>query len=164
METGFNGPVFFCAVVVIFCSPFRIVCGRKSCKRLCEDAFSCGPNGMKKGGNMKLATTRQRFICALLYSPLFVLTPLSAFGEDVQGRNWAGACTGCHGTEGRSSGAIPSIAGIEKQKFVRLMMAFRDGSQPATVMHQHARGLNDDQIEKLGDYFSSREPVGGNDK
>ena len=113
---------------------------------------------------MNLATTRQRVICALLYSSVFALTPFSAFGDDVQGRNWAGACTGCHGTEGRSEGAIPSIAGIEKQKFVDLMMAFRDGSQAATVMHQHARGLNDEQIEKLGDYFSSRESVGGNDK
>jgi cytochrome subunit of sulfide dehydrogenase len=118
----------------------------------------------EKGGNVKLATTRQRFLCALLYSSLFALTPFAAYGQDVQGRNWAGACTGCHGTEGRSKGAIPSIAGIDKQEFVRLMMAFRDGSQAATVMHQHARGLNDDQIEKLGDYFSSREPVGGNDK
>jgi len=113
---------------------------------------------------VKFATIWQRFIWVLLYSSLFLLTPFSAYGQDVQGRNWAGACTGCHGTEGRSNGAIPSIAGIEKQKFVRLMMAFRDGSKAATVMHQHARGLNDDQIDKLGDYFSSREPVGGNDK
>jgi len=117
-----------------------------------------------KGGDVKFATIWQRFIWVLLYSSLFLLTPFSAYGQDVQGRNWAGACTGCHGTEGRSNGAIPSIAGIEKQKFVRLMMAFRDGSKAATVMHQHARGLNDDQIDKLGDYFSSREPVGGNDK
>ena len=76
--------------------------------------------------------------------------------ENMQGRNWSGACTGCHGTEGRSVGAIPAIAGIDKAKFVELMTAFRDGTQPATVMHQHARGLSDEQIDALGDYFASR--------
>jgi len=78
--------------------------------------------------------------------------------ESVQGRNWSGACTGCHGTEGRSLGAIPAIAGIDKAKFVELMTAFREGTQPATVMHQHAKGLSDEQIDALGDYFASRKP------
>lgn len=87
------------------------------------------------------------------------LTATSAHAQDsMQGRNWSGACTGCHGTEGRSTGAIPAIAGIEKSKFVELMTAFRDGSQPATIMHQHAKGLSDEQIDALGDYFASRQP------
>jgi cytochrome c553 len=164
METGFNGPVFFlhvCNDILLTVSnrlwPEIIRAFLRRCVWLCAASHA-------KGGDVKLATIWQRFIWVLLYSSLFLLTPFSAYGQDVQGRNWAGACTGCHGTEGRSNGAIPSIAGIEKQKFVRLMMAFRDGSKAATVMHQHARGLNDDQIDKLGDYFSSREPVGGNDK
>ncbi|UCH47273.1 MAG: c-type cytochrome [Betaproteobacteria bacterium] len=78
--------------------------------------------------------------------------------ENVQGRNWSGACTGCHGTEGRSQGAIPAIAGIDKAKFVELMTAFREGKQSATIMHQHAKGLSDEQIDALGDYFASRQP------
>ena len=87
------------------------------------------------------------------------LIAVSAYAqENVQGRNWSGACTGCHGTEGRSRGAIPAIAGIDKVKFVDLMTAFREGTQPATVMHQHAKGLSDEQIDALGDYFASRKP------
>ncbi len=93
---------------------------------------------------------------ALLVISLCGLAPHKAFSQDVQGRNWAGACTGCHGSEGRSSGVIPSIAGMEKAKFVRLMVAYRDGKQPATLMNQLARGLNDEQIGKLADYFASR--------
>ena len=81
-----------------------------------------------------------------------------AAAQDVQGRNWAGACTGCHGTEGRSVGAIPAIAGIEKAKFVRLMTSFRDGKELATIMHQLAKGLTDQQIDAIGDYFASRKP------
>lgn len=76
--------------------------------------------------------------------------------EDLRGRDWAVACTGCHGTEGRSTGAIPAIAGMEKNRFAELMLSFRDGRKSATVMHQHARGLSDEQIDVLGDYFASR--------
>lgn len=81
-----------------------------------------------------------------------------AFAQSEKGRNWAGACTGCHGTEGRSKGAIPAIAGIDKAKFVRLMKAYRAGRQSGTIMQQHARGLDDAQIDALGDYFASRTP------
>ena len=81
-----------------------------------------------------------------------------ACAEATPGRDWAGACSGCHGTEGRSEGAIPPIAGMHKAKFVQLMEAFRDGTLPETVMHQHARGLSDEQIGALGDYFASRSP------
>ena len=96
---------------------------------------------------------------SLLALPVLWVVATAAFAQDnVQGRNWSGACTGCHGTEGRSVGAIPAIAGIDKEKFVELMMAFREGTQPATVMHQHAKGLSDEQIDALGDYFASREP------
>jgi len=100
----------------------------------------------------------------LLFAALCALTPHGAFAKDVQGRNWAGACTGCHGSEGRSDGVIPSIAGMEKAKFVRLMVGFRDGTQQATLMNQLARGLNDEQIDKLADYFASRDPGGGQSK
>jgi cytochrome c553 len=59
---------------------------------------------------------------------------------------------------------IPSIAGMEKAKFIRLMTAFRDGTQPATLMNQLVRGLSDEQIDKLADYFASREASGGQGK
>lgn len=80
------------------------------------------------------------------------------FAEDTASRDLAIACTGCHGTEGRSEGVIPPIAGMVKQDFVRLMHAFRDGTRPATIMQQHARGLNDEQIDAIGDYFSAQTP------
>ena len=94
---------------------------------------------------------------------LFLLLICGAMGADAiaqnsLGRDWAGACSGCHGTEGRSEGAIPSIAGMQKDRFVELMEAFRNGTRPATVMHQHARGLSEEQISAIGDYFASRPP------
>ena len=107
---------------------------------------------------------RPAALTALLFVLLCGLSPEGAFAQDAQGRNWAGACTGCHGSEGRSSGVIPSIAAMDKERFVRLMAAFRDGTQSATLMNQIARGLNDAQIDKLADYFASRAPVGEQEK
>ena len=49
------------------------------------------------------------------------------------------------------------IAGMEESLFVERMKSFRDGSLEATVMHQHAKGFNDAQIEAMAVYFSSRE-------
>ena len=89
---------------------------------------------------------------------LCAIAGAEACAETTLGRDWAGACSGCHGTEGRSEGAIPPLAGMHKDKFVQLMQAFRDGKSPATVMHQHARGLTDAQIGAIGDYFASRSP------
>jgi sulfide dehydrogenase cytochrome subunit len=83
---------------------------------------------------------------------------VNAHADNKLGRDWAAACSGCHGTEGRSIGVIPPIAGMRKDKFVQLMSAFRDGTVAATVMHQLSRGFNDQQISALGDYFASRSP------
>ncbi len=94
----------------------------------------------------------------LVFLLLLGVVALQAFAHDTQGRDWAIACSGCHGTDGRSEGAIPPIAGIPKDRFVELMLAFRNGTRPATIMHQHARGLDEAQIDVLGDYFASRLP------
>jgi cytochrome c553 len=36
------------------------------------------------------------------------------------------------------------------------MRAFRDGTRPATVMHQIAKGYNDAQIDALATWFSNQ--------
>jgi len=87
--------------------------------------------------------------------------------QSLQARDWAGACTGCHstgdhgavnaGNDSRDGGAIPAIAGMDKQQFVELMTAFQNGTRDSTVMHQLANGLSKEQIDALGDYFSSQQ-------
>jgi cytochrome c553 len=34
------------------------------------------------------------------------------------------------------------------------MKAFRDGTRPATIMHQLAKGYSDEQIELMAEYFA----------
>ncbi len=76
--------------------------------------------------------------------------------QDVQARSWAATCTGCHGTNGRSEGAIPSIAGMAESDFVRLMLEFKNNQRAATVMHQHAKGYTDEQIARIAAFFSAQ--------
>jgi len=72
-------------------------------------------------------------------------------------RGLAATCANCHGTDGRttSGSAIPSLAGMPREYMVAQMKAFRDGSRPATVMHQLTKGLTDEQIQSVATYFAS---------
>lgn len=75
---------------------------------------------------------------------------------DVQARAWAATCTGCHGTHGRSEGAIPSIAGLDRAYIVNVMQEYKADKRAATVMHQHAKGYSDAQIERIAAFFASQ--------
>jgi cytochrome c553 len=66
----------------------------------------------------------------------------------------AGNCANCHGTLGRSAGAMPGLAGLQKAYFVEQMKLFRDGKRQATIMQQLAKGYTDEQIDMLADYFA----------
>ena len=86
------------------------------------------------------------------------LAALSASAQDTGGRNLAAPCAICHGTEGRpvkDSPVIP-LAGLPKEHIVAQMQAFRDGKRQATVMHQIAKGYNDQQIDALATWFAAQ--------
>ena len=76
--------------------------------------------------------------------------------DDVQARSWAATCTGCHGTNGHSEGAIPSIAGRTQSELIALMREFKNNERPATVMHQHAKGYTDEQIARIAAFFAKQ--------
>ena len=93
------------------------------------------------------------FACAAV--ALAVVAPvLAQASPDTQTRAWAASCAACHGTQGVSQGGIPSIAGEDKARLLALLLAFKKGEKPATVMHQHAKGYTDAELERLADYFS----------
>lgn len=87
-------------------------------------------------------------------------TALAATPQDtvkLHQRALAAMCANCHGTEGRTieGSAIPSLAGMPRDYMVTQMKAFREGTRPATVMHQITKGLTDQQIETVSTYFSN---------
>jgi len=75
----------------------------------------------------------------------------------LQQRSLAATCAACHGTDGRAvSGAgMPALRGLDKTYLVTQLNAFRDGTRPATVMHQIAKGYTPDQIDQLAAYFAA---------
>ena len=91
--------------------------------------------------------------------PLFAISLVAfqtAFGQDVRGRDLATTCSGCHGTNGRSASGMPNIAGLDQAYIIKQMSDFKSGTRPATVMHQIAKGFNDDQVAALAAYFASQ--------
>lgn len=75
----------------------------------------------------------------------------------LHARALAATCASCHGTEGRTieGSAIPSLVGMPKSYMVMQMSAFKDGTRPATVMHQISKGITDAQIDRLANYFAA---------
>ncbi len=69
---------------------------------------------------------------------------------------WAAACANCHGTDGRSPGSIPSIAGRPASVLEAQLLAFKSDTPPVgtTVMGRLAKGFSDDQISALALHFS----------
>jgi cytochrome subunit of sulfide dehydrogenase len=90
----------------------------------------------------------------------FIAAAPALAAEDVQARSWAATCTGCHGTNGAGEGAIPSIAGLPQADIVRLMREFKSGARAATVMHQHAQGYTEDQVERIAAFFAAQKRQG----
>ena len=74
-------------------------------------------------------------------------------------RTLAASCAACHGSNGNAIAGNAILAGINPAYFTIQMLAFKDGSLPATVMHRHAKGLNVDEINQLAIYFSQQKPV-----
>ena len=75
--------------------------------------------------------------------------------EDYKARAWAAGCASCHGTEGRSDNEMPGLAGKSKTDLANMLREFKgDKRKSATIMHQHAKGLSEDQIDRLANYFS----------
>ena len=77
--------------------------------------------------------------------------------NDLQARAWAASCAACHGTGGKSNSTIPSINGQDKQVLLTKLLAYKRDQLQATVMHQHAKGYSDAELERLADHFS-RQP------
>ena len=76
-------------------------------------------------------------------------------------RALAASCAACHGSNGNAIVGNAGLAGINPAYFTKQMLAFKEGSLPATVMHHHAKGLNLDEINQLAVYFSQQKPVAG---
>jgi len=80
-----------------------------------------------------------------------------ASAQDAKARSWAASCAACHGTNGRSEGEVPPLAGKSKADLLVMLKEFKEGKRKtATIMHQHAKGYSDAQLERIAEFFSQQ--------
>ena len=53
-------------------------------------------------------------------------------------------------------GGIPGLAGLDREYIVAVMLEYKADKRPATVMHQHAKGYSDVQIERIAAFFAAQ--------
>ena len=89
------------------------------------------------------------------------LLPLAAHAQSPDAlyvRTAAATGAHCHGTDGRSvqGSAVPSLAGMPRDYMLAQLQAFREGSRPATVMHQIAKGFTGPQLQQIAAFFAAQ--------
>ena len=88
---------------------------------------------------------------------LALAAALPALAQDVNlARNLAATCANCHGTNGQAKGDMKPLAGLSADKIVAMVADYKSGAQPATIMHQIAKGYTDEQIRLVAAYFAAQ--------
>jgi sulfide dehydrogenase cytochrome subunit len=92
----------------------------------------------------------RRQLCIL--GAFMMLASAAVVAKDLpspSGRTLATTCTGCHGPEGHSAGAIPSLHGWKEADLLQAMLDFKNDRRPATMMNRHAKGFSDEELAAL---------------
>lgn len=104
---------------------------------------------------MRLAVRTILPACTLLAA--LAAHPALAQDANLAGARLAATCAGCHGTNGVATGNVmATLSGRRSEELVATMQAFRDGSRPATIMHQLAKGYSDEQVRLLASWFAAQ--------
>jgi cytochrome subunit of sulfide dehydrogenase len=77
---------------------------------------------------------------------------------ELNTRALAATCASCHGTDGKAvpGEAMVPLVGLPPGHIAAQMKAFRDGTRPATVMHQIAKGYTPEQVDAIAAYFANK--------
>jgi len=67
-------------------------------------------------------------------------------------------CGTCHGTFGRAfNDSMPPLAGMDQDKFVAAMIAFRDDTRPGTIMSRLAPAFTEEDYRAMAEFFAAQE-------
>ena len=103
------------------------------------------------------------FRAGMVFGLFLIMTSGAAYAADAKvlyTQSLAATCANCHGTQGKSAKdpSVPGLAGRPSAYIIEQMQAFKTGTREATIMHQIAKGYNDEQIKQMADYFASQKP------
>lgn len=74
---------------------------------------------------------------------------------DVQGDTIAYTCNGCHGTDGVSKGAVPSLKGRPADDQAKMLTYFKSDIRSSTIMGRIAKAYSSEEIKAVAEYFES---------
>jgi sulfide dehydrogenase cytochrome subunit len=100
----------------------------------------------------------RHLVCAIGGFALLAAVGAASAANKNLGRDVAANCASCHGSDGRSRGGVPSLAGRDLGYLIRQMADFRDGKRPSTIMQQLAKGYSEAQIEAAAAYLAAQKP------
>lgn len=92
-----------------------------------------------------------------LFFSLAALFCYPAGADDLRSALLADGCAACHGPDGESPGAIPSLRGHDAETLASMLKGYKQGEIEGTVMNRIARGYSDKEIEALSHYISARQ-------
>ena len=92
-------------------------------------------------------------LLAALGAVMFLSLPAVGSADSMNSAALGNPCAGCHGTDGHSKGAMPTIAGKSADFIAKSLKDFRDGKKQSTVMQRIAKGYSDAQIEALAKLY-----------
>ena len=86
---------------------------------------------------------------------LGLLTPALLWAADASPAMLGNACGPCHGADGKSPGAIPSLSGKSAAYITQRMLEFKAGSREGTVMNRIVKGYSDSEIAAVAQHFAA---------
>jgi len=92
---------------------------------------------------------------SILLTGALALAAAAAQADDAA-RNLAASCATCHGTNGKSVGAMVVLAGYPQVLMIQAMKDFKSGARPATIMHQFAKGYSEAQVAAIAGYYAAQ--------
>jgi len=101
--------------------------------------------------------TRRRIAVSTAGALCFLISATASQAGEISpasAANMARNCFGCHGPNGKSPGAIPSLHGKSAAYIIQSFKDFRSGARASTVMGRHAKGYTDEQAEALAQYIA----------
>jgi cytochrome subunit of sulfide dehydrogenase len=75
--------------------------------------------------------------------------------DNDRGAQLAATCASCHRLDDHDKG-IPSIIGLEEERFAGVMAAFRSGERSSQIMRAVALSLSNEEIEVLAHYLAAQ--------
>ena len=84
----------------------------------------------------------------------FVTSP--AHADMASGAVLTNTCYSCHGTDGKSVGDMPTIAGKSESFIAKKLKGFKKGTEDSTVMNKIAKGFTDAEIAAIAKFFAKK--------